>query len=562
MSKLSESERRAQKSLTLDIEVEGPTGIRSVRTLLDSGAQANFISQLLIAEMKVDPFDSGVSVRTVGGQSIRVYGRHRLETSITDWRDACKKQAIEYIATDIQTHGAILGYPWLWETNPDIDWNKGTWRFREDGESPVVRVPLKELLADIEPENLGVILVRPVKDDLPGVGGETLANLEEVELDPRFRKYERVFGEPSEDPFGTDTKTRHTIPVLEGERVPWGPIYPLSANELRALREYLDDALRKGWIQPSESPAGAPILFVPKHDGSLRLCADFRGLNKVTKKNRYPLPLIPEILDRLSGAKIFSKMDLRDAYHRIRVAQEDRWKTAFRTRYGHFEYLVMPFGLTNAPASFQAYINEALRGLLDHICIAYMDDILIFSQDEEEHEKHMLLVLERLEKYSLYAKLSKCKFFQSEVDFLGYRVGVDGVSMDPSRVQAIQEWPVPKSFRDIQVFLGFANFYRGFIYRYSHVVAPITDLLIGMKAGKKTGPFEWTDSADKAFRTLKACFSPDTVLAHFDPEKGSRVEVDASGEAIGGVLTQACETQGGRTLWKPVAFFSRKLTPA
>ena len=559
---VSEKERIAQKSLVMDLEVTGPQGTRTVRTLLDSGAQANFISQMLIAEMGAQPVSTNVRVRTVAGQSIRVYGKHRLDTYATDMRHARRKYATEFIATDIVSHEAILGLPWLREVNPDVDWRKGTWRFREDCESQVIQVSLTELLSDHDETALGVILVQPVDESHMEVEGVTLAALEEVELDPRLSQYAEVFQEPSEDVFATETKTRHHIPLIEGETAPWGPIYSLSANELRVLREYLESALQKGWIQPSESSAGAPILFVQKQDGSLRLCVDYRGLNRVTKKNRYPLPLIPEILDRLSGAQIFTKLDLRDAYHRIRVAEEDRWKTAFRTRYGHFEYLVMPFGLTNAPATFQGYINEALRGLLDNICVAYMDDILIFSRDEEEHEKHVRLVLERLKEYSLYAKLSKCKFFEREVDFLGYRVGVDGVSMDPSRVEAIREWPVPKSFRDIQVFLGFANFYRGFISRYSRVVAPITNLLVGMVKGKKTGPFEWTGEADHAFRTLKDCFSSAPMLAHFDPERQSRVEVDASGEAIGGVLTQAYETQAGRTQWKPVAFFSRKMTPA
>ena len=154
--------------------------------------------------------------------------------------------------------------------------------------------------------------------------------------------------------------------------------------------------MRKGWITPSTSPAGAPILFVPKKDGTLRLCVDYRGLNAVTVKNRYPLPLITEILDRLVGAKFYTKLDLRDAYHRIRIRVGDEWKTAFRTRYGHFEYRVMPFGLTNAPATFQAYINTAMHGLLDEFCIVYLDDILIYSETEEEHRQHVCAVLERL----------------------------------------------------------------------------------------------------------------------------------------------------------------------
>lgn len=552
------------RCLAIEIEVDTPNGPRTMRALLDSGAQANFISQLLIVEMGAQPIDEKSHVRTVGGQSIRVYGKHRFDTYATDVRGDRRLHTHEYIATDIIEYDAILGHPWLTDIDPSIDWGQGTWSYRDEGDTQVINVSLKDLISDPKDLTLGMLMLLP-----QGVGSKRDADVtlgamreEGIELPEVYQNFSDVFEEPEAGVFDEETKTRHSIPVQEGETVPYGPIYPLSREELRVLREYIESSLEKGWIQASESPAGAPILFSPKKDGRLRLCVDYRGLNKVTKKNRYPLPLIPEILDRLSGATVYTKLDLRDAYHRIRIAEEDRWKTAFRTRYGHFEYLVMPFGLTNAPASFQAYINEALKGLLDDICVAYMDDILIYSTDPEEHERHVRLVLERLRKYKLYVKLSKCEFNTQQVDFLGYRVGTDGVSMDPSRVTAIEEWPTPKSFRDIQVFLGFANFYRGFIHKYSKVVAPITDLLQGMVAGKKSGPFMWTAEAEQAFRTLKDCFQTAPVLAHFDPERQSRVEVDASGGAIGGVLTQAYETQGGRTRWSPVAFYSRKMTSA
>ena len=190
-------------------------------------------------------------------------------------------------------------------------------------------------------------------------------------------------------PLPRRTAADHAIDLLPGTTPPYGPIYPLSQAELEVLRRYLDDALAKGWIRKSISAAGAPILFVPKKTGELRLCVDYRALNRVTEKNRYPLPLISEILDRLSGAKYFTKLDLKDAFHRIRIREGDEWKTAFRTRYGHFEYLVMPFGLTNAPATFQSYIHQALHGLLDEFCIAYVDDILIFSSDRDSYTKHV-----------------------------------------------------------------------------------------------------------------------------------------------------------------------------
>ena len=218
---------------------------------------------------------------------------------------------------------------------------------------------------------------------------------------------------------------------------PHGPIYNLSAKELEALSEYLDDAIRRGWIRHSTSPAGAPILFVPKKDGRLRLCVDYRGLNRVTVKNRLALPLISEILDRVSGATVFSKIDLKDAYYRIPVVVTDRWKTAFRMRYGHFEYNVMPFRLTNAPVTFQGYINKALAGLVDVCCVVYLDNILIYSANEDDHVEHLKLVLERLQKFALYANEDKCEFFTDDVEYLGFRIGAEGVRMDPERIETV-----------------------------------------------------------------------------------------------------------------------------
>ena len=228
----------------------------------------------------------------------------------------------------------------------------------------------------------------------------------------------------------------HTIDLEEGKTPPQMPIYNLSQRELEILREYLNSSLQKGWIRPSKSPAGAPILFVPKADGTMRLCVDYRGLNKATIKNRYPLPLVSELLDRLSHAKIFTKLDLRDAYHRLRIKKGDEWKTAFKTRYGHFEYLVMPFGLANAPATFQHYIHNAMGELLDTICVVYLDDILIYSKDESKHVDHVKAVLQRLRDWGLYAKPSKCKFHTKHVEFLGYIITPEGVVMDPVRTKS------------------------------------------------------------------------------------------------------------------------------
>lgn len=347
----------------------------------------------------------------------------------------------------------------------------------------------------------------------------------------------------------------HSIDLVEGQAPPHGPIYPLSPAQLAELRRYLDENIASGRIRESVSAAGAPILFVPKKDGTLRLCVDYRGLNAITIKNRYPLPLIGDLLDRLAGAQFFSKIDIRDAYHRIRIKESDRWKGAFRTRYGHFEYTVMPFGLTNAPATFQAYIHRALAGLLDIFCIVYLDDIVIYSQNREDHTAHLRQVLERLQRAQLYAKLSKCTFYQHSVEFLGFIVDREGVSMDPARVRAIADWTPPESFRDIQVFLGFANFYRKFIQSYSRITAPLTALLKGSIRGVKHGPFDLPPDALAAFNEIKEAFASATILRHWDPTKESKVETDASNRAVSGILSQLTADQ-----WRPVAYWSRKLT--
>jgi transposase InsO family protein len=349
----------------------------------------------------------------------------------------------------------------------------------------------------------------------------------------------------------------HTIDLEPGKQPPYGPLYPLSERQLQELREYIEENLANGRITHSTSPAGSPILFVPKKDGTLRLCVDYRGLNKATIKNRYPLPLIGELMDRLATARFLSKVDLRDAYHRIAISPSDRWKTAFRTRYGHFEYTVMPFGLTNAPATFQAYMHKALSGLLDTICVVYLDDILIYSQTEEEHQTHLRQVFDRLREYELYVKLKKCEFFQPEVEFLGYIIGRDGVKMTPDRVKAIKEWPTPKTYRDVQVLLGFANFYRRFIAKYSHLVAPLTSLLKGSLKGVKHGDMDWGPLQQEAFEALQDAFQTAPILRHWDPLRETRVETDASTRAVSGILSQKLDDR-----WHPIAFWSRKLIDA
>ncbi|GJT10787.1 putative reverse transcriptase domain-containing protein [Tanacetum coccineum] len=219
--------------------------------------------------------------------------------------------------------------------------------------------------------------------------------------------------------------------------------YRLAPSEMLELSNQLKELQEKGFIRPSHSPWGAPMLFVKKKDGSMRMCIDYRELNKLTIKNRYPLPRIDDLFDQLQGACCFSKIDLRSGYHQLRVREEDIPKTAFRTRYGHFEFTVMPFGLTNAPAIFMDLMNRVCKPYLDKFVIVFIDDILIYSKSEEEHEVHLKTILDLLQKEKLYAKFSKCEFWLQEVQFLGHVVNRDGIHVDPSKVESVKNWKTP-----------------------------------------------------------------------------------------------------------------------
>ncbi|SPC62077.1 uncharacterized protein UHOD_12159 [Ustilago sp. UG-2017b] len=390
-----------------------------------------------------------------------------------------------------------------------------------------------------------------VKDDLSRSALAYDTGLSYI-IPPEYHQYLDVFSRVEADKLPPHRTYDHQIPLEEGKSPPFGPIYSLSEHELKTLREYLEENLAKGFISPSDSPAASPILFVKKKDGSLHLCVDYRGLNRITIRNRYLLPLIDKLLDRLREARFFTHIDLRGTYNLLRIVKGDEWKTAFRTRYGLFQYNVMPFGLTNAPASFQHLMNDTFKDMLDRSLIIYLDDLLIYSSTLKQHQGHVSAVLARLRQAGLYAKAEKCQFSTSQTKFLGFVVSDQGVSMDPSKTEVITNWPVPKSVHDVQVFLGFCNFYRKFIPQYSRTAYPLTQLL---RKEAKSAPFAWNNEAQHTFEQLRSAFGTDIILHHFDPTRPIIVETDASDFAVAAVLSQSFD-QGTR---HPIAFFSKKL---
>ncbi|KAI2667189.1 Transposon Tf2-8 polyprotein [Labeo rohita] len=320
------------------------------------------------------------------------------------------------------------------------------------------------------------------------------------------------------------------------------------------MEEHIEEALKQGFIQPSTSPATSSFFFVGKKDGGLRPCIDYRQLNSQIIQQPYPLPLVPATLEELRGARVFTKLDLRSAYNLIRIRRGDKWKTAFITPTGHYEYRVMPYGLSISPSVFQTFLNEVFREYLHRFVVVYIDDILIYSRNQAEHRQHVQQVLQKLRQHSLFLKLEKCEFHQSTVQFLGYNISAEGVQMDQGKVNAIQKWPLPNSVKELQRFLGFTNFYRRFIMDYSTITSPLTSLLRG-----KPKQLLWNPAAHEAFERLKTTFSTAPVLQHPDPERPFTVEVDASTIGVGAVLSQAV---GEPPVLHPCAFFSRKLTPA
>ncbi|KAC9469347.1 hypothetical protein E3N88_45779 [Mikania micrantha] len=313
---------------------------------------------------------------------------------------------------------------------------------------------------------------------------------------------------------------------------------------MQELSNQLQELLDKGFIRPSFSPWGAPVLFVKKKDGSFRMCIDYRGLNKVTIKNRYPLPRIDDLFDQLQGSSYNSKIDLRSGYHQLRIQEDNISKTPFRTRYGHYEFLVMPFGLTNTPAVFMDLMNRVCKPYLDKFVIVFIDDILIYSNNQEEHAKHLSLVMELLKNEELYVKFSKCDFWIREVQFLGHLVNEKGIHVDPAKIEAIKNWEAPKTPTEVRQFLGLAGYYKRFIEGFSKISQSLTSLT------HKDKKFYWGERQEAALNLLKQKLCTAPILSLPEGCDDFVVYCDASKQGLGCVLMQ-CE--------KVIAYASRQL---
>jgi hypothetical protein len=327
-----------------------------------------------------------------------------------------------------------------------------------------------------------------------------------------------------------DREIEFVIELVPGTAPIFKRPYRMGVNQLAELKEQLQELLDKGYIHPSASPWGAPVIFVLKKDGTERMCVDYHSLNEVTIKNKYPSPRVDDLFDQLKGACVFSKIDLRSGYHQLKIRAIDIPKTTFITRYGLYEYTVMSFGLTNAPAYFMYLMNNVFMEYLDKFVVVFIDDILIFSQNEADHDEHLRVVLWKLREHQLYAKLSKCKFWLKEVSFLGHIISEGGIFVDPSKVKDVLSWKTPQNVLDIRSFLRLEGYYRRFIKGFSKISKPMIELLA------KGNTFEWTPRRETSFQELKKRLTMASVLTMPDVKKPFSIYCDASGQGLGCVL--------------------------
>nr|CAD39354.2 OSJNBa0059H15.5 [Oryza sativa Japonica Group] len=509
-----------------------PVDSTPAKILFDSGATHSFISKrfagahgLSLVKLKIP-----MRVHTPGGGMTTTHYCPSVTVEIQGMIFPANLILLESKDLDV-----ILGMDWLTRHRGVIDCASRTIKLT-NAKGEVVTFQSQV------PRKLGISLNQAAGEEQEVAVEKTTKKLEDI---PIVREYPEVFPDDlTTMPPKRDIEFR--IDLVPGTAPIHKRPYRMGASELAEVKKQVDEQLQKGYIRPSTSPWGAPVIFVEKKDKTKRMCVDYRALNEVTIKNKYPLPRIDDLFDQLKGATVFSKIDLRSGYHQLRIREEDIPKTAFITRYGLFECTVMSFGLTNAPAFFMNLMNKVFMEFLDKFVVVFIDDILIYSKSEEEHEQHLRLVLEKLKEHQLYAKFSKCDFWLKEVQFLGHIVNAQGVAVDPANVESVTKWTPPRTVTHVRSFLGLAGYYRRFIENFSKIAKPMTQLL------KKEEKFIWSAECNRSFEELKRRLVSAPVLILPDQTKGFQIYCDASRQGLGCVLMQD---------GKVVSYASRQLRP-
>jgi hypothetical protein len=477
---------------------------------------------------------------------------------------------MHFLVADIGHEEILLGYPWLATYEPKFNWrsavidehilpiiissiNPHTTQNR-----PVIATTLTDetkqsIIRQLESE----CTIRGVATELAIQAGEQQTN---AELPPEYQEFARLFNDKAADRFPPSREWDHAIDLKPGAPNTLDcKVYPTTRDEDNALEKFLAEMVAKGYIRPSKSPHTSPFFFVKKKDGKLRPVQDYRQLNSHMVQNQYPLPLIAQLISDLSGAHIFSKVDVWQGYNNVRIKKGDEWKAAFKTKFGHWEPLVMFFGLTNSPSTFQEMMNVIYKEVIERhaargtIIRIYMDDIAIATTGTlQDHIDVVRDVLRIAEQHDLYFKLSKCTFHASSIDYLGVIIEKGMTRMDPVKIARIKNWPIPTKVKDVHSFLGFCNFYRPFIQGFAHLARPLNELTC------KDAEWSWETRHQKAFDELKTRVTTEPVLAHPILTDPFELEVDVSGFAMGAVLLQ--KKEDGKK--HPIAYYSKTLSAA
>lgn len=532
--------------------------------LLDSGCSVYLIDSGFAKQIKLDeiPFKKGKEIKLVSGiglessndQTVGHVSGVTLDTFLHMGHSnpQSHKEDISFGTTPLSgPYSVVLSNRWLGHHNPNIDWEKGRIEFTRCPES--CSLPsTDEIVSVICIENTPNNSLSSFTDQQSIQFNAKIVTSGSPELPPQYADFADVFDEVAcrripqyraEFDAYIEFKDPTVLPRIR-------PIIPLNREKDVILKKWLDDDISKGYLRISKSQIAAPIFFVSKADGGWRPCIDYRDLNTLTKRIHTPLPLISELIDRLSGARIFTKIDLRSAYNQLRIRAGEEWKYSFKCKYGQFEPLVLGFGTTNAPSFFQHWMNSIFHDLLDECLVVYLDDICIFSKNPADHEKHVKEVLLRLRANNLYAKMSKCVFQAEEIELVGFIINKDGISMNPKKVAAVTEWKEPTSQLEVMSFLGFVGFYRRFIQNFSKIATPLTKLL------RKEQKFSFGSVERAAFTDLQSAITRAPILRHVDMSLPFFLECDASDFAVGAVLLQQPKDSNFK---HPVAFYSKKL---
>lgn len=531
------------------MRIRGYCQKKVIKILIDTGSTHNFLSARVARKLKCE-------LTTVNSKAVEVANGQILQCHQKCSKLEWEMQRTEVYIICLETYDLILGGEWL-STLGEIKWNfnKLSMVFDMSG----TEVKLQGELWSPKADHIHCLHVlnqqevdeeeRKVSQWLPMVEGEIgscyEAAMEETwpGLDSVLEEFAGVFEEPKVLP--PQRELDHKIILKEGSEAVNVRPYKYAAQRKDVIEKMIEEMLQSGVIRHSESSFASPIVLVKKKDSSWRMCVDYRALNAITVKDKYPIPVIEELLDELGTAAWFSKIDLRSGYWQVRMRPEDVHKTAFRSHSGHYEFLVMPFGLTNAPATFQNLMNTVFREYLRKFILVFFDDILIYSRTMEEHEQHLRVVMELMRKHCLLAKKSKCSFGCRKVEYLGHIISDQGVATDESKILAVKNWPQPKNIKHVRSFLGLTGYYRRFVHNYGAMARPLIEVIKGTT-------FKWTIEAQGAFEKLKSAMITAPVLALPDFSKEFIIETDASGVGIGAVLMQEKH---------PIAFISKALSP-